>query len=141
MTEIDDRALAIARGLVASGRARVRRLHDGGFILLIASEIGRGGCDHFWIRHDGEMVIHQRPDGTDEPLPCDLVDEMALLGRSPVSRGVDLDAPSATPSPAEDPSLYEDFDLPYQPPGWVNPIRLPAHVEAMIAARRRDAGR
>jgi hypothetical protein len=138
MVGISERALDIARGFVASGRARVRRLHDGGFIRLIASEIRQGGCDHFWIRHDGEMLIRERPDATDEALPGDLVDEMALLGRSPAGRAVDLDARCAMPSPAEDPSIYDYFDYRYKPPGWVEVVRAPAHVEAMIAARRRS---
>jgi hypothetical protein len=113
-----DKALAIARGLIVTGQAKaVQRLWDGGYIKMFA-----GKAVHWWVRHDGGAVYRVVDDGAaEQAMLSEFVDEMAGAGDTSEGRQTDLSA--RVPSPQDDPSIYDSFDWPYRPPGWINPIR------------------
>jgi hypothetical protein len=96
----------------------VQDISAGGFIKLFA-----GNAVHYWVRNDGGAVYRvANNDGTtEEQMSIKFVDEMALAGNASDGKAVEL-VPQM-PSPKDDPSLYDDWDFPYTPPGWVNSIK------------------
>lgn len=112
-----ERALAIARGLIVRKMAKApQNLWAGGFIKLFA-----GNDVHFWVRHDGESAFRVSGNGdVEDEMSAAFASEMVQAGTSPEGRIVELVA--RTPPSSDDPSMYDSYDTPYRPPGWVNPI-------------------
>lgn len=46
------------------------------------------------------------------------------------------DLKKSMPTPQERPDLYDDFDYPERPEGWVNPVRVPDRIQKLIDARK-----
>ncbi len=112
-------AQAIARGLISTGKAKAPQdFWAGGYIKMFA-----GNAVHFWVRDDGQAIYRVVDDGaTEEEMPAAFLDEMAAAGASPEGQAIELKA--RMPSPQDDPSIYDAYDTPYRPPGWVNPAMV-----------------
>ena len=108
-------AQSIARGLISSGKAKApQSMWSGGFIKLFA-----GNDVHFWVRYDGEAVFRVVSNGDQQKqMPKAFIEEMIKEGESVQGKNIELVV--RTPSPQDDPWMYDSYDTPYRPPGWIS---------------------
>jgi hypothetical protein len=112
METVDPSAREIIRGLIVTGTAKLQNEFNGGFAKLFA---GKG--IHYWVRYADAKVFRSYPDHRDEEMPEQFVSEMAEAGRT--QTGATIKLTCQMPGPDDDPALYDSYDYPYRPPGWL----------------------
>jgi hypothetical protein len=121
MSDVIERAEAVARGLIASGTAKAVQRIDGGYRKIMA-----GNAIHYWVRDDGHRGFRVHDDGAEVvELTAAFLDEMAAAGQT--EAGIAADLEPRFPSPSEDPSLYDAFDYRWLPPDFKKPVRSAIH--------------